>query len=225
MYTSDAERMALVSHGSSFLSGSANNNALKLWQSQGWQSPAMFRRSEGVCDTADWFQSLRRAGVKRLWYVTFAWDPQVLPKRHAVISAGASASAIQVDYLDGYELWYPCSQMWQVAHKSLLSQQPQAMMLDVEAARSDLRQKLEAAADWEEKKFQEASRWASQFRAAAKLLTTTLPQPPFYANLLPPSILSTRNLSFTRNKGETNDRRLFGIAGFHPHRSHSQVYS
>lgn len=196
MYTSDAELIALVSHGNSFLSGSANNNALNLWQSHLWQSPPMFHGSDGVCDTADWFQVLRRAGVERLWYVTFAWDPQVLPKRHAVISAGTTASAIQVDYPEGYELWYSRSQIWQVAYKSLLSQRPQAMMLDVEAARSDLRQKLEAAADWEEQEFQEASHWAAQFRAAAELLTTTLPQPPFYADLLPQDgyTLSARRL-------------------------------
>ena len=203
MYTSDAELIALVGHGNSFLSGSANSNALNLWQSKGRRSRVMFHGSEGVHETSDWFQSLRRAGVKRLWYVTFAWSPQDLPKRHPVISVGAGVRAIQVDYPAGYELWYSPShnclsniKIWQVAYKTLSSQSPQAMMLDVDATRLYLRQKLEAAAEWEEKELQERSHWASQFRVAAKLLDDYIPQSPFYADLLPQDgyTLSARQL-------------------------------
>ena len=202
-----AQLIALVGHGSSFLSGSINSNALDLQQSNStfqyvealkfarYQDKQAFQGTEIANDVRSWFETLHSEGARRLWYVAFAWQRDDLPEHIAGSFAGGVPRAIQVDYPDRYELWYPKwtvgdkdhphRRIWNVEYRALPSERSQVRMPDVESIRVYLRQKLEAAEEFAQRAAEGAQPWAAWFTAALQLLTNSIPLPPYHTDMLP----------------------------------------
>lgn len=202
-----AQLIALVGHGSSFLSGSVNNNALDLQRSNSsfqfvgalkfarYQDKQASQGTEIANDARTWFETLRSEGATRLWYVAFVWKRDDLPERIAVSFAGGVPRAIQADYPDGYELWYPRwtvankdepdRRIWSVEYRASRSDHSLAMTPDSEAIRALLRQKLELAADFSQRAIPSAVQWTRCFELALQLLSGENPQPSYHSDMLP----------------------------------------
>jgi len=204
-----AQVIALVAHGNYFLKHK-EIPGIDLSSNSTFQyaNAVTFRHYKNTQDVNpvavagnvnDWFDYLRVSKIKRLWFIGFSWDRTDLAEHIAVSFAGGTPIAIQTDFTDGYELWYPSwstggepQKPWFIEYRGLKFQYSHVVE---QMNFSDVKTRLGIAIQMAEQFARQAkvdlSFWSDHFSKASSLLNDEKATIPYHPDMLPVSGFST----------------------------------
>lgn len=198
-----AQVIALVAHGNVFLNH-AENAKIDFSTNSTFQyvNDVMFVRYKSTRDQhgvevassiADWFDYLRSKQAIRLWNIGFGWDRTDLAEHIAVAFSGGVPIAIQVDFPDGFELWYPLwktagqsQKPWFVEYRGLTFDYSHAAeQMDLADVKSKLQLSLSLAEQFARRSEVDLKGWADTFAKANYLLDSESAIAPYHPDMLP----------------------------------------
>ncbi|NDJ77337.1 MAG: hypothetical protein GYB65_13875 [Chloroflexi bacterium] len=203
-----AQIIALVAHGNLLLRDSAAGGnepqiGLAAHSTFKYVSSITFTRDDDsdrypaggavAGSLADWFAFLRANGVSRLWYIGLGHRGGKTQEYVAPAWSESVPYAIQTDWPDRFELWYPLwetggpsEKPWHVEYRGMLSGHSHALpKRDASAAKAQMKAGISSAADFARRPEVQADSWGTVLDEAVALLDDPHPQPPYHADMLP----------------------------------------